>query len=308
MKGETCIHIGYPKCGSTTLQRNLLNKHSGINSFGIVYPFKKQEFFNDDIEYFSNQIRYFPELEFQECFDRKFIDEKIRSLVLQNKTNIFSNETFLAPFRSDNYLKAQRLKKCFPEAKIMIVIRNQADFLRSFYEMYPFSVFGPGKTGKYKTFDRWLKEAFEDPHTSILFAPKYYQLATHYKNLFDKKNIGIFLFEEMVNDTETFSRKIASFLGIDKKETLQLLSQASQNPASEAFLYVFKKRFLPDIEYKKYVDEKIYNFSCRQISKLRKKPEMSDYWKQKIIDYYKESNRQLAEEFNLDLSKYNYPL
>lgn len=125
---KTLIHIGMPRTGSTFLQRSVFPQVPGYQYV--------------DLE-FSHYSEIFQKLQYQD--DSLYCPQIAADWAAQyaGKNLILSNENFVgqtlhlaATNRSRN---AQRLKQLFPEAEILIVLRNQVDLLQS---LYAISVYG----------------------------------------------------------------------------------------------------------------------------------------------------------------------
>ncbi len=100
----------------------------------------------------------------------------------------------------------QRIKEICPNVKILITIRNQVDWLRSYY-LY-FIKYLPKKRKKFKDFisTREGKNA--------LFAGLFHQTISDYYELFDKENVLVMLLEEFKNDRERSFQKLCAFLNV----------------------------------------------------------------------------------------------
>ena len=84
------VHIGYPKCMSTTLQRDFFSKHPEINYLGVGFA--------DNMSYSTNEVEYLNETFLKYCRDdlweRSKLDfhHHLKKLIDYQKTTVFSNE------------------------------------------------------------------------------------------------------------------------------------------------------------------------------------------------------------------------
>jgi hypothetical protein len=321
------FHVGFPKSASTTLQKQLFDKHSKINYLG-VYPtgnvgqdsdesntdtlFKKnyslQEFHSclTDLEgveyYFSNIEKYF---------------QNIVPLLSNDKINVFSNEGVVSVLfaHKDRAEKAKRIKQFFPDAKIIIIIRSQLEIIKSQYRDHPFDPRNLYSNQKNVTADEWVDRDFKNFDVSFLNSIDYYKVAKYYSDLFGHDNVGIFLFEEMVHDLGLFSKKISNFLNIDEGEARTLLIGKHENEGASKKLNDYRKirakiaNFIPKkIKYSAFfrrLDKQLFQKLKRgKKQKINFKKETTE----KIYAYYCENNKRLSKEYGLELEQYGYML
>jgi len=115
---ELYLHIGYAKCATTFLQRqvfpklklNYLGRHSVIN----VRPWVDQLTFHDEV-------------------DIDNVAAQIKNVATHEK-NLISDEVFLRPYKCERFLsRLYELKKHFGKISIILSIRNQSDLVLSRY-------------------------------------------------------------------------------------------------------------------------------------------------------------------------------
>jgi hypothetical protein len=154
------IHIGYPKCLSTTLQRSFFEKHPEINYFGvgigdnISYRSKNTEFIFEILLKYSR--RDFFEKHFKQV--RNKIEREIDSI----RPNLFSSEHLLMNFSLqgiDPEDKMERLSRLFQghHTEVIIVYRERDKLIRSLYG----EMIRMGYYETYEVFQRWI-EKFKD--------------------------------------------------------------------------------------------------------------------------------------------------
>jgi len=183
------------------------------------------------------QTEIFPNIK-----DVNFIHKfELGSKLYKDKINIISNEGFSGktyhPFTDaqERYAKADRLKKMFPDAYVLIGTRNHLTWLPSLYSQYL-------KRGGILKFDKWKEEV----------DPKYFDTDSYIKylqNLFGTKKVYVYRFEELKENPHKFLLGICSFIGTDipvyknkvyqkgftdgQKETMRRLNKifhSKQNP------------------------------------------------------------------------------
>lgn len=110
------LHIGYPKCFSTTLQRSYFERHPQIH-FGGVGIGDNISYANDEIELmFESLLKYGNKVYWSKCKDKA--KENIQHFVEKsgNKKVVFSSEHLSMNFTLQgiaNELKYRRLQYLF---------------------------------------------------------------------------------------------------------------------------------------------------------------------------------------------------
>ena len=212
---------------------------------------------------------------------------------------------------ADRGLIAERLNKLFPDANILIVIRNQMDSLRS---MYAFLVQQLGKNANLsygrpsiESYEKWISEQEEFPHRSYFATLKYYEFITEYWRLFGKEKVTVLLFEELVNSPASFFDKIGSFLGASNIPSL--VGKRNKGPTqNQVTFYKLKARF-PGVRFSRYLPGFVTNFGKKVLlnpSGSRPKEELPPEMQGRLLDLYRDGNRKLQDELQIDLVKYGY--
>ena len=327
-KAKVFIHIGHPKTASTSLQLNLFLNHPEINYLGTAFsrgaqqkkledilagkeldPGKAQEISDfwrklltlDEISYSSSSI--LDANTFKENLVPKVIDK-------HNKVNVISHEGMTNSCIGDIGLKAKRAHSIFPDAKIILVIRNQIDVLRSLYDMHPTSPFTGVSMGNTLTIESWLDFNFDRIERSYLKGMLYSDIAAYYKQLFGERSVGIFVFEQLKVNPDEFSHQLSSFMGIDSSITRKLLSMPPKNTSKDHLVHNFRKKILPGVQFSKILPKETHRQLVNQLTRYapNKKTRVPDFYKEKIGNFYRETNQKLITELGIDVAQYGYPL
>jgi len=218
---QVYIHIGMPRTATTFFQQEIFPNLPEFEFLGLEQthysePFNKLQF-SDDSLYNSSDIL------------------ALKQTWKKNKI-ILSNENFIGQSTHFNHINrtiiANRLKEAFPEAKILLVLRNQIDLLASLYAINlqwketrqiddfiwnPFQnkkmkAIGGPSTSYYNTL-----EGYES-----LDGYNYLPLINLYKSLFSE--VKILLFEDFSHNPTDFSSQLSDFFGLEKEIILQQLS------------------------------------------------------------------------------------
>lgn len=301
------IHIGYPKTATTWFQRNfypmvehVFLPHHNLVKKNIISPFDLQY----SAENYLNDFKGFGGSK------RMIICEEnlIGSLQNGGMQGYHTKET------------ASRLKSLFPEAEIVIFIRNQAEIIASAYIQY---VKGGGNysCNKY-VFDK----QYDYSNSRMLFSLeffKYHEVIGLYQNLFGNENVHVFLYEEFAENNREFARNFAEKFSL--KVTPENLDYGFQNirlrkgliPLAR-FTNSFSKRPIIHKYYFIhvpfwYLQNKRMLLFLNKIKVFGKQPTAQEVLGKKnfsyINDYYRESNRILMRELNVNkIPDYNYPV
>lgn len=130
------LHLGYPKTGTTWLQREVFARQPAINNLGKPYARSPSKAFSQHVA---------------EASDEEFLSSLPRytayfaSRMVKNRVNLFSNEGFVrATFAKigqghDILRTATRLRQVFEplgEVSAFLLIRNHTDYLYSHYSQF----------------------------------------------------------------------------------------------------------------------------------------------------------------------------
>ncbi|MBX2833830.1 MAG: sulfotransferase [Micavibrio sp.] len=298
------IHPGFGKTATTTLQNNLFINHPEIECIGRPQG-------GDAIQFRDNLLRN------MDHYDEKKQKEFLQT-VMQNSDRraiVFSDEVFAARIYENQSL-ANRIKALFPKAKIVFTIRNQYTIIPSYYSNHGRILKKAPRPyrGKQVGFSEWFEYCKTNHTNSYLDFIRYRPIIKIFENLYGRNSIEIFLFEEIVNKNSDFSKKFSDLLGVNTELTLELLKGKKSNPRkSEKMVRYqhFREKFMPGFSFSSFIPggtrlrEDFQNFLNRGKGCS---PSITQEHKNFIHQLYKEDNRVLAQDYDLDLKKWGYPL
>lgn len=193
----TLIHIGYPKSASTWLQRFLFTPQFGfcrtldhvMIKFSIIAP---------------SPFRYHPD------GPRALHDEK--AAAAPGKVPVISSEVLSGNMWCGGYdarQNADRLRETFPDARVLLLTREQRSFIRALYKSYvewglPHSLdrmLAPHEPGRFPQFNLdWLD---------------YSGVASYYIELFGRDRVLVLPYELIKRDIAGFVGEVLAFSGSD---------------------------------------------------------------------------------------------
>jgi len=198
MLNNLLIHVGYHKTASSYLQH-------------VVFPQLPVNLFNLDEQHLK---LIGTDNESDSMLFRDWIESEVSKARSGNNKDItiISHEALsghphgykkISPF-----LIADNLASTFPGSKILIIIRNQFDYITS---LYAFRVATKGE--EYKNLDNFVKFAGSKGLFEHL---EYHLLIEKYQALFGEKNVLVLPMEILIKSPNEYIERIISFIGISE--------------------------------------------------------------------------------------------
>jgi hypothetical protein len=307
---ETAVHVGFPKTGTTTLQKHLFSRHSQILYLGKPY--------NDDaLKTQMHRLIMQESLVYDPAELKELLKKELSKQTDDSKKIILLSEELLVSCTKtrDKGLVARRLKEVFQPAKVLFTIRNQFETLKSAYlTRGRVLLYVPERySGLHVTLDEWLEVSYKNLERSYLGHIDYFKTVDYYAKLLGKENIGVLLLEELVHTPGEFIKKLSAFLGIDADQGLQLLKGKRANigtghiqleaEALRSKWHPLSNFFLVSKMLKVYL-------ALKKNVKKKKSAEIpiSDDWIERLRQLYTKGNQQLAGKYELPLENYGYPI
>lgn len=100
-----------------------------------------------------------------------------------------------------------RLKSTFPMCNIILVLRNQWDYLES---MYAYRVMSRGL--ELRSFTGYLEDKLKG---SLIATLSYDKLVTAYRAAFGESRVLVMLYEHLSGDPESFLARLCAFIGVE---------------------------------------------------------------------------------------------
>ena len=256
-------HFGYPRTGTTLLQKTLFPFHSEINYLG-------PKSYDDKYEVLINQKKidelenFYSELEMKDNINLNNLKNLINlSLFSTKKVNIFSSEKYLFYKRYQRYggllVLMNFLKQNFKDFKLGIfyTIRNQYELIESiYYHSYGFLK----NFLNCKNFEDLIekidtqKNIGNDNIHHFLKAYDFNYTYDQIRSKFQNSEIKIFKFEDLNKEPEKYFLELSSFLQVNLKEVLSLCEQKKVNPSK-----IINKRKILQSEFQRIIsNNRIY--------------------------------------------------
>lgn len=300
------IHIGFPKCGSTSLQRDFFLKYPEFRYLGTGMK----------VDHLSRDA-YYALLNLASLDSATYPDHAARIKVAINKyfetskqavvSSEFLTATSHTPFEyeawADQGLVAQRLKELFPDAEILIVIRNQLKALPSFFAEYLKQPYSRVRWNEY--IDTAMASA-QKGNGSMFHRLNYYATYRTYAELFGEEKVHVVLLEDVARSGEGLIQQIADILEFSGTFDAEEYRFQRHNARVTRLGVLCSK-----IRRKSKAGRAVADTLQRVERKLSLNKGMSfeipvDV-KQFLMDFYSPGNRLLQDATGCDLASKGYP-
>ncbi len=312
------LHVGLHKTGTETIQKTLFSGHPEIYYIGkyernkIPRRCRSQEIYN-----YMNPLIW----NILQPLDLDRYKEGVKEQVFQGvepgKFLVGSWEGLGDSPVNECIERINRLQSIFGSCRVMVTIRNPLTQIPSYYlqnirghflfQNRPWMGNLP-----YIDIDEWLKRKISQ-NLTLEDAFPYSQNIQAAVNLLGKENVGVFVFEELINDPERYYSAICDFIGIDVVNGLELTRQKHLHKRITEGQVEYLKRLSNSTLYKLILKFKGLQTRKRLIDAnasdgVPARVSLPTQWEQRISDMTLVGNRWIAENYNLSLDKYGYPL
>ena len=301
------LHIGHHKTGTTFLQEHVFTRDKGFCFPWTVYT-------GEAIEHFvlSHPRRFEPE-PVRAAFDSAIDAHGGRGLVPVISHEDLNGHPLHA--RYYGFQVAERLHGTFPDARVLIAVREQKSMIRSLFGQYIV------QDGIWPIAD-FIGTGDERPG----FRPicrldhlEYDLLVDHYRRLFGPDRVLVLPFELLKRDALEFEQRIHDFAGTPKPAEAyhppENVGLGAMTLAVNQWLNRFtRKPLLPGLDY--FSLPRSYRAKqriCRVLQRIiperwhhARDQAIKAYIVNRVGSYYQQSNRRLAEMTGLDLRSFGY--
>jgi len=211
-----CLHIGLSKAASTTLQKNVFRKHPDVFYLG-----KKQE--DPELEEVTYALKHNPNSDRLPPDWAQTIQNRIRKGQDQNLIPLYSEEDLSTYKFIDPHIYIKRWYAIAPDARILFIIRNPAQWLTSlffFRLMY-------GQDDVLLGFETWVEKFVRRNQIKSSSREVFYSDIYHlYRQAFTKDNILALPLELIKKDAAVFCDKVGAHFDVSSKALQELLTSA----------------------------------------------------------------------------------
>jgi hypothetical protein len=324
-----CLHIGMPKTGTKTLQMCLFSRHSQIDYLGtyIGTPRTRPRQCRDrKVLMMMNELIWdrfeTPDLDrARELYEQEVVPSQTRG-----KIPVWSWESLMENRPEVQRKRAENLKTAFGTCRIIATIRHPVKLIESLYlQLLRRDNIGAharlGKPPRFETIDQWATTNWHRVGDAPKSQLEYAQAIEIFADVFGADNVGVFLFEQLVQHPREYYSGICEFIGISPDEGVRLCEGQRENQrwtgrqverlrvieSSPWFATLF--RFSPSPMRRWMLrDRQGGDISLQRESKQRAPAGMTDDLTQQICEKTRSGNRRLMERWNLPLDEFQYPV
>lgn len=320
------IHLGYPRTGTTFLQKNIFPVHKQINFLG---PNNYQN--TSEIKITQSDLDFISMTNDEHDLENKNINKINKDLTQyfdEKKINIISTEAYTMfqnahyNFRDVKYLEillSQKYKNV--KFDFLIVLRNQYDLIKSLYHFNYHKISKILKIKKFKSIfdllDNEIRDKYNLPLSQFLLNYDFYNLHNKLLGKFNNSTIKYLFYEDLKFDKNHFSNDLSNFLDLEKNYTLNLFNTGIINSRRTEFnknyfitsntykflkskIYLFLKNIMP---FKKFLKKNFINYFV--YSNIIYSSGEEKIFKDKIKKYYKDSNLKFFNKLKMN-NKFDY--
>lgn len=203
---ESVLHIGYPKSASTSLQKFLRNHPQVAFDHVTMGPLSASS-----VADVSPEIRKLPDDGRVHVLSNEKISE---SLIFMGDSRVWHRNKFIpgtwdqvaSEIRIDPEEAALRVRIGYGSTKILIIVRDQVDWLQSAYKYF---------LSRLPQRKRSFRDFCETPRGKVYLAAGYFDRTVEaYAGVFDPHNVKVMRLEYLIDDSEEFARALCQFLGV----------------------------------------------------------------------------------------------
>lgn len=294
------FHIGANKAGSTTLQRALFARHAGVLSLAKPDPVPAAE----------QAVAAVLEACDSRKPDRRVPGDEVAALwrkaiaAAADRVPVFSREELIRYYfygQPDPDRLPKAVAAMAGPVRVVLVIRHQVRLIESLYVHN-------ANAANFKTPEQFLGDNPE----RFAYGYRFGEIAEAWMRVMGEENVGVFLFEELVNDSDAFARRLCGFIGVDAQAGRELLANRHENVRKSERIQTYarlRSAFFPDVSFGEALPGPLRRAWRSYLEGgERARAELPADWLARIVDYYAPDNRRLAARFGLPLQDYGYPL
>lgn len=304
------VHIGYHKTATTWFQKSF---YPTVRNFAYVPRERVKQAFLSDTPFSFDPEKAREVLQ---------LDAALPPILCEEELSGYLHNGGLIGYLSAEM--AHRINAVFPDARIVIFIRSQADMIAATYQQY---IRGGGthSVRRYLFPKRYLHGAAADPYKIPRFSFAHFEydrLIAHYDAIFGRENVLVVPYENFRSDMAETLAEMQAQLGFEAELGARAKKRVNQSYGAALipfarFLNLFTartvldKRTLINIPYwytvRRFILEQL---NATGLFGKPPKPERllgKDICRQ-IAGHYAESNRRLAALRDLPLQELGYPL
>ncbi|MEJ2374191.1 MAG: sulfotransferase domain-containing protein [Pseudolabrys sp.] len=297
------LHVGFQRTSTSKHQRDLFLHHKDIAYFGKPY---KPPVLLDLVYRIAGSDSSLYDLDAIRAAMIQVVEEMGG---VSGRVPLISDESMLGYRCVDTPVFCRRLIDLFGDPKIIIVVRRQDELLLSwlFHEIRK-----PNEKPLQENLDLLVEEAHT--HKSLLHHLDYGAVCRTFAECVGNENLLVIPYELFKHDPNTYARELSKFMGIDREETLERLSDGrirnARQPENKVAYFDFKQRYLANWgkgRFGRNVDLVLSKLFLLTGVNTRHVRDIETRARAFCRERYAHSNRAFSDDFGLDLKSFGYP-
>ncbi len=308
------LHLGLPKTASTLLQKQLFGCHPDLEYLGKL----RAKWVSPEVKKFVRCITLAQDLDDSLALEMR--DGYILPAIRAGRLPVLSNEGLTAGLPEVHEKRAEFLKQVFP-CKVLFFVRHPLRLVDSlyFHRLRQYARKGMSRhlrdrLGSRLYFDvnEWL-EANLEVDVGVFNLLDYARTIQVYCRVLGRRNVGVFLFEELTRDLEGTVQRVCEYLGIGPAADLALAREQPVNPRwtekqVERLKDISSSRWRSVVFRAKGMKQRDRMLAVEGSSPAARLDWSASEWVYRIERQTAGGNRWLAETFGLPLARYEYPM
>ena len=306
MTQKVLIHIGYHKTATTWLQRHFLDRaeasfHRDLSKENIYHHIVAPR----DLSFSATELR-------------RYYEELLALRPSVDDVSVISSERLSGHPHSgayDSVSIANRLQATWPEARILIVVREQVSAILSCYLQYV-KFGGICSLYDYMNMPRHGRSIVPWFHLDSF---DYSLLVAYYRQLFGAEKVLVMPYEFFKAEPQNFCNKISEFMEVPPLEDLPYTTLSNKRLSALASQVVrhinkllVKSTFNPTAVdlggFQKHIIKPLLLIDRLLPAQLSSMTGFENFISKAVGERYREPNRRLNEFSSVDLGDYGYLL
>lgn len=233
------LHVGWPKTATTSMQVALFEQSGRFNYLGKSLP--DHDFQSQEIHDLVWSCQMHGRAQWRDTRER--LGSAITAAAARSrKLAVLSTENMIHPWSQSPDVVAARLKEIVPEARVVMVIREQVSLLRSWYRWH-------GGYGQYLflnklidemcelplTLAEWMHFQFRAPDRNIIGCLDYDDVVAAYEEQYGAGQVHVLVYEQLIRDPDGFAGQLAPVLEVKPALVRGALTGSFENSETKAW-------------------------------------------------------------------------
>lgn len=233
------LHVGWPKTATTSMQVALFAQSGRFNYLGKYLP--DHDFQSREIHDLVWSCQMHGRAQWREIRDR--LGGAITAAAARGrKLPVLSTENMIHPWSQSADVVAARLREIVPEARVVMVIREQVSLLLSWYRWH-------GGYGQYLflnklidepcelplTLTEWMHFQFRAPDRNIIGCLDYDDVVAAYEEQYGASQVQVLVYEQLIRDPQGFADQLAPVLDVKPGLVRTAMTGVFENSEAKAW-------------------------------------------------------------------------